>query len=301
MRGVTPARFHWGRNMSDSGQPTKTLSDFEATLTKADISVASFEHEHLSGLQTAPHFPAGLPGGGSGLRARHVDPAVRVHHGWQDLPARQPVDHPQADHADRHRRHRADHHHPHRRHRSVDRRHHGAGHHHHGQACRPDRVSPLPRPSPSASSRAASWAISTAFWSPGCGLPPFIVTLGTLYIFQALKLWYSRLRIDPQRRHRGNRTAAHLVRQGHLRGRLPDPLWHGRLPVTGLADVLCAQPHRLGPSRLCRGRRSERRHAVGRADRQGAALGLFRGRCHCRLRRPRAHRPRRRHGHAARR
>ena len=37
--------------MSDSGQPTKTLSDFEATLTKADASVASFEHEHLTGLQ----------------------------------------------------------------------------------------------------------------------------------------------------------------------------------------------------------------------------------------------------------
>lgn len=47
--------------MSDSGQPTKTLSDFEATLTKADVSVASFEHEHLSGLQRFRIFLQAYP------------------------------------------------------------------------------------------------------------------------------------------------------------------------------------------------------------------------------------------------
>ena len=48
-------------------------------------------------------------------------------------------------------------------------------------------------------------------------LPPFIVTLGTLYIFQALKLWYSGIRIDPQRRYGGAGAAADLLRQGHIR------------------------------------------------------------------------------------
>ena len=47
--------------MSDSGQPTKTLSDFEATLTKADTSVASFESEHLSALQRLRIFLQAYP------------------------------------------------------------------------------------------------------------------------------------------------------------------------------------------------------------------------------------------------
>lgn len=47
--------------MSDSGQPTKTVSDFEATLTKADTSVASFDTEHLSGLQKLRIFLQAYP------------------------------------------------------------------------------------------------------------------------------------------------------------------------------------------------------------------------------------------------
>jgi fructose transport system permease protein len=47
--------------MSDTGQPTKTIPDFEATLTKADTSVASFETEHLSGLQRLRIFLQAYP------------------------------------------------------------------------------------------------------------------------------------------------------------------------------------------------------------------------------------------------
>ena len=47
--------------MSDSGQPTKTIPDFEATLTKADTSVASFETEHLGGLQRLRIFLQAYP------------------------------------------------------------------------------------------------------------------------------------------------------------------------------------------------------------------------------------------------
>ena len=47
--------------MSDTGQPTKTVSDFEATLTKADATVASFDTEHLSGLQKLRIFLQAYP------------------------------------------------------------------------------------------------------------------------------------------------------------------------------------------------------------------------------------------------
>jgi fructose transport system permease protein len=47
--------------MSDSGQPTKTLSDFEAALNKAESSVASFEHEHITPLQKLRIFLQAYP------------------------------------------------------------------------------------------------------------------------------------------------------------------------------------------------------------------------------------------------
>ena len=47
--------------MSDSGQPTKTLPDFEAALNKADSSVASFEHEHITPLQKLRIFLQAYP------------------------------------------------------------------------------------------------------------------------------------------------------------------------------------------------------------------------------------------------
>ena len=47
--------------MSDSGQPTKTLPDFEAALNKADSSVASFEHERITPLQKLRIFLQAYP------------------------------------------------------------------------------------------------------------------------------------------------------------------------------------------------------------------------------------------------
>lgn len=47
--------------MSDSGQPTKTLSDYEATLAKADTTVASFDHEHVTPLQKLRIFLQAYP------------------------------------------------------------------------------------------------------------------------------------------------------------------------------------------------------------------------------------------------
>ena len=47
--------------MSDSSQSTKTISDFEATLSGADKSVASFEHEHVTPLQKLRVFLHAYP------------------------------------------------------------------------------------------------------------------------------------------------------------------------------------------------------------------------------------------------
>ena len=47
--------------MSDSSQSTKTVADYEATLAKADTSVASFDTEHVSALQKLRMFLQAYP------------------------------------------------------------------------------------------------------------------------------------------------------------------------------------------------------------------------------------------------
>jgi fructose transport system permease protein len=47
--------------MSDNSQPTKSISDFEATLSHADKSVASFESEHVTALQKLRLFLQAYP------------------------------------------------------------------------------------------------------------------------------------------------------------------------------------------------------------------------------------------------
>src|SRR5690349_11140561 len=61
MRGNTRTVSTGDEDMSDTGQPTKTVSDFEATLIKADTSVASFEQEHLTGLMKLRIFLQAYP------------------------------------------------------------------------------------------------------------------------------------------------------------------------------------------------------------------------------------------------
>jgi fructose transport system permease protein len=51
--------------MSEGSQPTKSVADYEATLSKADTSVASFEHEQVTALQKLriflQTFPVAVP------------------------------------------------------------------------------------------------------------------------------------------------------------------------------------------------------------------------------------------------
>ena len=85
-------------------------------------------------------------------------------------------------------------------------------------------------------------------------LPPFIVTLGTLYVFQALKLWYSGS--ESIRNVDTEATAPLLIFFGNviIGGGLPDTLRNHCVPAPGHHHVLCAEAHGLGPSCLCRGR-----------------------------------------------
>ncbi len=152
---------------------------------------------------------------------------------------------------------------PDRRHRPVGRRHHGAlpssswATWRSATACRRSIAAArgLRR-------RPASAAASTASWSRGCRLPPFIVTLGTWKIVMAHLPDLLGQRDDPQagRRRRTRRCSTSSASASRSAARSSrSASW--RCCCSTSRCLVHAQLHRLGPPRLCRRRRSRRGRA----------------------------------------
>ena len=202
--------------MSEGSQSTKTVADYEATLSKADTSVASFEHEHMTPLQKLRIFLQAYPVSvpifvlilsvllfGITTDGRIFLPGNLSTILKQVTPIGIVGDRP-------------DHHHPHRRHRPLDRRHHGAVHHRHGQARRAARACRSRWPSPSACLPAVSWAISTAsLVTQAAAAALHRHARHALHLPGPQALVFG-IRIDPQRRYGGHGPAADLLRQGDI-------------------------------------------------------------------------------------
>ena len=118
-------------------------------------------------------------------------------------------------------------------------------------------------------------------------LPPFIVTLGTLSIFQALKLWYSRFGIDPQRRYRGKgRRAVCASARASTSAAPASPMAASSLIL--LAGVMWYVLNHTAWGRhvYAVGDDPDAAHAVGHPGRPDADLGLCGGGRDLRLCRP---------------
>jgi hypothetical protein len=212
--------------MSDSGQPTKTLPDFEAALNKADSSVASFEHEHITPLQklriflqaypvSVPIFVLiisvllfGITTDGKIFQPSNLSTILKQITPIGIVAIAQTIIILTA---------------------GID------------------------------LSIGAIMVLSSIIMGKlavQVGVPaPAAMAIG--FPWHALHLPGAQalvlgIGIDPQRRHRSDCTPADLVRQRHLSRRIPDSLRHHSLPASGMAHVICPQAHRLGTPRLCR-------------------------------------------------